>query len=94
MVEALEFTSAATAGLRQDILRFPQAQPYSEARSHAPKSCAATALRPSWNGRPVNFTLLLALLLVAAISTLYRLTPDSRGTLLRANRPGTSPRHS
>lgn len=47
-----------------------------------------------WNGRPVNFTLLLALLLVAAISTLYRLTPDSRGTLLRANRPGTSPRHS
>ena len=47
MVEALEFTSAATAGLRQDILRFPQAQPYSEARSHAPNSCAATALRLS-----------------------------------------------
>jgi len=69
MVEALEFTSAATAGLRQDILRFHQGQPYSEARNHAPKSSAATALRLSWNGRPVNSTLLLALLLAAAIST-------------------------
>jgi hypothetical protein len=93
MVEALGFTSAATAGLRQDILRFHQRQPYSEARSHAPKSSAATALRLSWNGRPVNSTLLLALLLADAISTLYRLTLDSRGTL-RANQPGTSPRHS
>jgi hypothetical protein len=90
MVEALGFTSAATAGLRQDILRFHQGQPYSEARSHAPKSSAAAA---SWNGRPVNLTLLLALLLADAISTLYRLTLDSRGTL-RANQPGTSPRHS
>ena len=75
MVEALGFTSAATAGLRQDILRFHQRQPYSEARSHAPKSSAAAA---SWNGRPVNLTLLLALLLADAISTLYRLMLDSR----------------
>lgn len=89
MVEALGFTSAATAGLRQDILRFHQRQPYSEARSHAPKSSAAAA---SWNGRPVNLTLLLALLLADAISTLYRLVLDSRGPL-RANQPGTSPRH-
>lgn len=80
MVEALRFTSAATAGLRQDILRFHQGQPYSEARSHVPKSSAATTLRLSWNGRPVNLTLLLALLLADAISTLYRLTLDSRGT--------------
>ena len=92
MVEALGFTSAATAGLRQDILRFHQGQPYSEARSHAPKSSAATALRLSWNGRPVNSALLLALLLADAISTLYRLVLDSRGPL-RANQPGTSPRH-
>ena len=78
MVEALGFTSAATAGLRQDILRFHQGQPYSEARSHAPKSSAATALRLSWNGRPVNSTLLLALLLADAISSLYRLILEER----------------
>jgi hypothetical protein len=94
MVEALGFTSAATAGLRQDILRFHQGQPYSEARSHAPNSSAAAALRLSWNGRLVNFTLLLKLLLADAISTLYRLTLDSRGTLLRTNPSGTSLRHS
>lgn len=94
MVEALGFTSAATAGLRQDILRFHQGQPYSEARSHAPKSSAATTPRLSWNGRPVNLTLLLALLLADAISTLYRLTLDSRGPLLRTNRHATSIRHS
>jgi hypothetical protein len=88
MVEALGFTSAATAGLRQDILRFHQGQPYSEARSHAPNSSAAAALRL------VNFTLLLKLLLADAISTLYRLTLDSRGTLLRTNPSGTSLRHS
>ena len=94
MVEALRFTSAATAGLRQDILRFHHGQPYSEARSHAPKSSAATTLRLSWNGRPVNLTLLLALLLADAISTLYRLTLDSRGPLLRTNRHAASTRHS
>ncbi|GAB7330077.1 hypothetical protein MBLNU13_g01755t1 [Cladosporium sp. NU13] len=49
-------------------------------------------LRLSWNGRPVNLTLLLALLLADAISTLYRLTLGSRATL-RANQPATSPRH-
>lgn len=94
MVEALEFTSAATAGLRQDVLRFHQGQPYSEARSHARKSSAATTLRLSWNGRPVNLTLLLALLLADAISPLYRLTLDSRGPSLRTNRHATSIRHS
>ena len=90
MVEALGFTSAATAGLRQDILHFHQRQPYPDTRSYGPKSSAPATLRLSWNGRPVNFTLLLKLLLADAISTLYRLTLDSPGTLLRTNPPGTS----
>ena len=89
MVEALGFTSAATAGLRQDILRFHQRQPYSEARSHAPKSSAAAAVVERSAGE-LNFAVGTA----SCGCDQHPLPPYvGFSRTLRASQPGTSPRH-